>query len=84
MVEVDLMWLIGFGGAGALAVYALVRYRIAQVRDVARELYEMLDAVVAADMDSKVSDVEAALIVKEAKELLAALRAVFMPRPPAV
>lgn len=79
MVEVDLTMLIGLFGAGALAAYAVVRFRLRQVRDVAKELFEYLDAVVKADEDSKVTEEEFSLIVKEAKELLAAVRVLVHP-----
>ena len=83
MVEIDLVWLAGFVGVTGLALYAAFKYRLKQTRNVLKELFEAVAAVDDAVADDKVTEEEFRLIYAEFQGVIAAIKAFFIPQPPA-
>ena len=79
MVEIDLVRLLGFLGAGAVAAYFVVKYRLKQLIHAVEEYLEVLKAIDAAIEDDKVSEDEFRLIWAEAKEFVQAIRDIIYP-----
>jgi len=79
MVEVDILWLLGFLGAGAVAVYYVVKFRIRQVRILLEALAVLFAKYEDALADDKISEEEVRAIYDSLKIVFAAVRDIIHP-----
>ena len=80
MVEVDLTWLLGLFGAGALAVYLAFRYRLKQVRVLFEQMAEAVGALDDALADDKLFQEELVKVWNEFLDIYYAIKEIVKPK----